>query len=171
MKPSMRSPWSLSLVLLAVTTLATGCAASRREAYIQDKAAQYVYRKPIAEVWPQVRMLLKEKELPLREAPGAFEITTDWHMVGAPSTLGTNYVRYLVRGKQPSPALCRVEIFKQNRVESGPGPVDSRSGQRQNLGTDTTNLVRDMEMEWELMQRIDPDAAKALRTEAESTIK
>jgi uncharacterized lipoprotein len=171
MKPSKRSPWSLSLVLLAVTTLATGCAASRREAYIQDKAAQHVYRKPIAEVWPQVRMLLKEKELPLREAPGGYEISTDWHMVGAPSTLGTNYVRYLVRGKQPTPAMSTVEIFKQNRVESGPGPVDSQTGQRQSLGTDTTNMVRDMEMEWELMQRIDPDAAKALRTEAESTIK
>ena len=60
MNPSKRSPWSLSLVLLAVASLATGCAASRREAYIQDKAAQHTYRKPIAEVWPQVRMLLKE---------------------------------------------------------------------------------------------------------------
>ena len=58
MNPSKRSPWSLSLVLLAVTTLATGCAASRREAYIQDKAAQHVYRKPIAEVWPQVQLML-----------------------------------------------------------------------------------------------------------------
>ncbi|WP_375770322.1 hypothetical protein NR798_05350 [Archangium gephyra] len=171
MNPSKRSPWSLSLVLLAVTTLATGCAASRREAYIQDKAAQHVYRKPIAEVWPQVRMLLKEKELPLREAPGAYEISTDWQMVGAPSTLGTNYVRYLVRGKQPTPAMCSVEIFKQNRVEAGQGPVDAQTGQRREIGTDTTNMVRDMEMEWELLQRIDPEAAKALRTEAENTIK
>jgi hypothetical protein len=32
MKPSNRSPWSLSLVLLAVTALATGCSAARREA-------------------------------------------------------------------------------------------------------------------------------------------
>jgi uncharacterized lipoprotein len=171
MKPSKRSPWSLPLVLLAVTTLAAGCTASRREAYIQDKAAQHVYRKPIAEVWPQVRMLLKEKELPLREAPGGYEISTDWHMVGAPSTLGTNYVRYLVRGRQPTPTMCSIEILKQNRVEAGQGPVDARTGKRQEIGTDTTNLVRDMEMEWELLQRVDPEAAKALREEAEKTIK
>ncbi|PTL80004.1 hypothetical protein [Vitiosangium sp. GDMCC 1.1324] len=171
MKSSSRSPWSLSLVVLAIATLAVGCAASRREAYIQDKASQYVYRKPIAEVWPQVRMLLKEKDLPLRESPGGFEISTDWHPVGAPSSLGTNYVRYLVRGKQPTPAMCAVEIFRQNRTEAGQGPVDAQTGQRRELGTDTTNLQRDMEMEWELLQRVDPEGAKALRDEAQKTIK
>ncbi|WNG33176.1 hypothetical protein F0U61_05780 [Archangium violaceum] len=170
MKPSNRSSWSLSLVVLAVATLAVGCTASRREAYIQDKARQHVYRKPIAEVWPQVRSLLKEKELPVREAPGAYEISTDWHQVGAPSSLGTSYVRYLVRGKQPNPTMCSVEILKQNRVESGQGPMGS-NGQRQDLGTDTTNMTRDVEMEWELLQRVDPEGAKALREEAEKSIK
>ncbi len=169
MKPMNRSP--LSLVLLAVATLATGCAASRREAYVQEKTGQHVYHKPMADVWPQVLTLLKEKELELREAPGAYEISTDWQMVGAPSTLGTNYVRYLVRGKQPTPAMCAVEIFKQNRTEAGPGPVDAATGQRREIGTDTTNMVRDMEMEWELLQRVDPEGAKALREEAEKTIK
>jgi uncharacterized lipoprotein len=171
MNPMKRSPLSLSLVLLALATLATGCAASRREAFVQEKASQYVYHKPMAEVWPQVRMLLKEKDLPIREAPGTFEISTDWHMVGAPSTLGTNYVRYLVRGKQPTPAICAVEIFKQNRVESGQGPMDARTGQRGSLGNDSTNLQRDMELEWELLQRVDPEAAKSLRAEAEKNIK
>jgi hypothetical protein len=116
--------------------------------------------------------MLQEKELPLREAPGAYEISTDWQMAGAPSSLGTAYVRSLVRGKQPTPAVCSVEIYKQNRVESGPGPVDARNpGERQNLGTDTTNMTRDMEMEWELLQRVDPEGAKALREEAEKAVK
>jgi hypothetical protein len=170
MTPSNRSPWSLSLVLLAVASLA-GCAAARREAYIQEKAMQHVYRQPIAEVWPQVRSMLQAKELPLREAPGAYEISTDWHMVGAPSSLGTTYVRYLVRGKQPSPTMCSVEIFKQNRVESGPGPVNSQTGARENLGTDTTQMSRDVEMEWELLQRVDPEGAKALREDASKAIR
>ncbi len=171
MTSSKRSPWSLSLVLLAVATIATGCAAARREAYIQDKAMQHVYRKPIAEVWPQVRSMLQEKELPLREAPGAYEISTDWQMVGAPSSLGTAYVRYLVRGKQPTPAMCAVEIFKQNRTEAGQGPMDAQTGQRREIGTDTTNMTRDMELEWELLQRVDPEGAKALREDAEKSIK
>jgi uncharacterized lipoprotein len=171
MKSSKRSPWSLSLVVLAVATIATGCAAARREAYIQDKAMQHVYRKPIAEVWPQVRSMLQEKELPLREAPGGYEISTDWQMVGAPSSLGTAYVRYLVRGKQPTPAMCAVEIFKQNRTEAGQGPMDAQTGQRREIGTDTTNMTRDMELEWELLQRVDPEGAKALREDAEKSIK
>ena len=171
MKPTKRSPWSLPLVLLAAATLAAGCATARREAYIQEKASQYVYHKPIAEVWPQVQMMLKEKELPIREAPGAFEISTDWQPVGAPSTLGTNYERYLVRGRQSTPATCSVEILRQNRTEAGPGPVDTQTGQRQDIGTDATNLQRDRELEWELMQRVDPEAAKALREEAVKEIK
>lgn len=167
MKPSKRSPGSLSLVLFAITMLTAGCAAARRETYIHEQTAQHVYRKPLDEVWPQVRMMLKEKELPLREAPGAYEISTDWHMVGAPSSLGTHYVRYLVRGRQPGPALCTVQILKQDRTEAGPGPVDSRTGQRREIGTDYTHLTRDVQMEWELMQRVDPEAAQALQAEAE----
>ena len=170
MNSSKRSPWSLSLVLLAVASLAAGCTASRREAYIQEKAGQHVYRKPLAEVWPEVRMLLKAKDLPLRESPGAYEISTDWHMVGAPSTLGTSYVRYLVRGRERAPAMCSVEILKQNRTESGESPVDARTGQRQQIGNNATNLVRDHELEWELMQRVEPESAQALRQEAERAI-
>jgi hypothetical protein len=171
MMPSNRSPWCLSLVLLAVASLAAGCASTRREAYIQDKAMRHVYRMPIAEVWPQVRSMLQEKELEMRETPGGYEISTDWQMVGAPSSLGTAYVRYLVRGKQPSPVMSAVEIFKQNRTESGQGPVDAATGQRQQIGNDVTNMVRDMEMEWELLQRVDPEGAKALREEAKQAIK
>ena len=170
MTPSNRSPWSLSLVLFAVVSLA-GCASARRDAYIQDKAMKHVYRQPIAEVWQQVRSMLQEKELEMREAPGAYEISTDWQMVGAPSSLGTAYVRYLVRGKQPSPAMCSVEIFKQNRTESGQGPMDARTGTRQAIGNDVTNMVRDMELEWELLQRVDPEGAKALREEAAQAVK
>lgn len=170
MKPMNRSP--LLLMVLAVATLAAGCAASRREAYVQEKASAYVYRKPIAEVWPQVLALLKEKELPLRASPGSYEVSTDWNMVGAPSALGTSYVRYLVRGKQPSPATCAVEIFKQNRVETAQSQASARATQGEKPGgTDSNNLQRDTEMEWELLQRVDPETAKSLRAEAEQTIK
>ncbi|HEX8538818.1 MAG TPA: hypothetical protein VF664_15210, partial [Cystobacter sp.] len=93
MRSSKHSPWFPSVVLVAAALLAAGCASTRREMYLQEKASGYVYRKPLAEVWPQVRSLLREKDLPMREAPGAFEIATDWYMLGAPSSLGTNYVR------------------------------------------------------------------------------
>ena len=161
--------WSVPLLLVTTLALGTGCAAGRREMYIQEKASDYVYRKPIAEVWPQVRALLAEKELPVREAQGAYEISTDWHQQGAASNLGTSYVRYLVRGHQPSPALTQVEILRQNRVESGQGALASANNRT--TGTDSVNRTRDREMEWELLQRVDPEGAKALKAEAEATIK
>jgi uncharacterized lipoprotein len=165
------SSWSLPVALILAAACLAGCAANRREMYIQEKASGHVYSKPMSEVWPQVRSLLREKELPMREVAGGFEIATDWLMVGAPSSLGTNYVRYYVRGRQPTPVTSVVEIFRQNRTEAGQGPVDSRTGQRQSLGTDTTNMTRDRELEWELLQRVDPEGASALRTEAEKAVK
>ena len=171
MLPMKCSAWSLPVTLLVIAASLGGCAASRRELYVQEKASGHVYTRPMSEVWPQVRSLLREKELPMREAAGAFEIATEWLMVGAPSSLGTNYVRYYVRGKQPTPVTCAVEIFRQNRTEAGQGPVDARTGQRQSLGTDATNMTRDRELEWELLQRVDPEGARALRAEAETAVK
>ena len=170
MMPSKRSPWSLSLLLLAAASLAVGCATARRENYIQDKASNYVYHKPLAEIWPEVRSVLSAHDVPMRESPGAFEISSDWQPVGAPSALGTNYVRYLVRGKQPTPVTSTVEILRQNRTEAGKGPTDSQTGQVGDVGTDSTNVTRDREMEWELLQRVDPAGAKALREEATKAI-
>ena len=163
------SKWSVPLMLLASATLVTGCAAGRREMYIQEKASDYVYRQPIAEVWPQVRAMLTEKALPMREAPGGYEISTDWQQQGAPSNLGTSYVRYLVRGHQPSPVSTQVEILRQNRVESGQGAMATQNNRT--TGTDSVSRTRDREMEWELLQRVDPEGAKALKVEAETTIK
>ena len=166
--PSRARPsWSL-LPVLALAVLATGCASSRREMYIQEKASDYVYRKPLGELWPQVRSFLTEKELALREAPGAHEISTDWQQQGAASNLGTSYVRYLVRGHQPSPGLSSVEIVRQNRVESGQGAMATPNNRT--AGTDSSSRTRDREMEWELLQRLDPEGAKALQAEAEKTI-
>jgi uncharacterized lipoprotein len=170
MMPSKRSSWSLSLLLLTAVTLAVGCATARRDNYIQEKASNYVYHKPLAEIWPEVRAVLGEHDVPIRETPGSFEISSDWQPVGAPSALGTNYVRYLVRGKQPTPATSTVEILRQNRTEAGKGPTDSSNGSVGSIGTDATNVTRDREMEWELLQRVDPEGAKALRDEAQKAI-
>jgi hypothetical protein len=126
-----------------------------------------VYRKPIAEVWPQVRTLLKEEGFSLMEAPGAFEITTEWLQVGAPSSLGTAYARYLVRGRQPNPGMTQVEFLRQNRTETRSAPTPAFAAEQPaGLGTGG-NLQRDLEMEWKLLQRVDPEAAKGLKAESE----
>jgi hypothetical protein len=155
---------STPLLLVTALALTTGCAANRREAYLQDKAVGFVYRQPIAEVWPKAKELLTEEGYSPMEAKGGFEMTTDFIMQGAPSSLGTSYARYLVRGIEKNPGQCTVEFIKQARVESK-GAHDTNSGQdAEAVGTNSTN--RDYAMEWKLIQKADPETAKAWQDEA-----
>jgi hypothetical protein len=167
MKPSKRPPWSMSLVVLAVAVLAAGCAGSRRQVYLERKAGEHVYRKPLAEVWPAARGLLAEKNLPLREGAGEYELATDWHPVGESSSPGTSYMRYRVRGRESGPSLSAVEFIRQYRTESEVGAQGGGTPGRRTVTHETSRPMRDHALEWELLQRVDPKAAQALKAESE----
>jgi hypothetical protein len=160
-------------VLLVVASLAlttAGCAGRRREAFLHDKARDHVYRKPVAEVFPQALALVKEKGFSFRAGKEGFEASTEWLMQGAPSSLGTTYARYLVRGVQKGPGQCSVEIWKQLSNESR--GADNTTGRPNEVTEapprpDTGNFNRDMELEWELIQRVDNESASALKAQAE----
>ncbi|MDY7225878.1 hypothetical protein [Hyalangium rubrum] len=160
---------STALLLVAALALSTGCAANRRDAYLHDKAREHVYRKPINEVWPEVKAMLAEEEFSIMEAQGGYELQTDWVMEGAPSSLGTSWARYLVRGIEKGPGQSAVQFHKQARVQSQP-PNDGNTGYPAegigHAGTDSNTLSRDHAMEWKLLQRVDAEAAKALEAEA-----
>jgi hypothetical protein len=159
---------STTLLLVTALALTAGCAASRREAYLQEKATGYVYRKPISEVWPQVKELLVEEGYSPMEAKGGYEMTTDYMMEGAPSSLGTSYARDLVRGIEKGPGQCTVEFIKQSRVESK-GAHDTNTGaDAEAAASNSTN--RDPAMEWKLLQKVDPETAKAWASEAEQKV-
>jgi hypothetical protein len=162
---------STTLLLVAALALTTGCASNRREAYLHDKAGTHVYRKPVAEVWPKARELLAEEGYSVMEAKGGFEMQTDWLMQGAPSSLGTSYARYLVRGIEKGPGQCVVEFHRQNRVQSQ-AAHDTSTGEtaKEGIGTDSNSLARDYAMEWKLLQRVDPEAAKSLEAEAATKV-
>ncbi|MBN1205528.1 MAG: hypothetical protein JXB05_11465 [Myxococcaceae bacterium] len=163
---------STTLLLVAALALTTGCAASRREAFLHDKAGTHVYRKPVAEVWPKARELLAEEGFSVMEAKGGFEMQTDWVMQGAPSSLGTTYARYLVRGIEKGPGQCSVEFLRQNRVQSQ-AAHDTSTGEtaKEGPGTDSNTLSRDYAMEWKLLQRAEPEVAKGFETEAAAQVK
>lgn len=165
MTPSKSSLGSTALLLVAALVLSSGCAANRRETYLQEKASTHVYRQPIAEVWPKAKELLTEEGFSLMEAKGGFEMQTDWTMQGAPSSLGTAYARYLVRGIEKGPGQCTVEFLKQNRVESQ-GAHDTSTGASAAVAADPGSLTRDHALEWKLLQKVDPETAKSWETEA-----
>ncbi|MCP3136172.1 hypothetical protein [Pyxidicoccus xibeiensis] len=158
------------LMLVAVSFTTAGCAGRRREAFLHDKAREHVYRKPIAEVWPQALALLKERGYSFRAGKEGFEASTEFKMEGAPSSLGTTYVAYLVRGIQKGPGQCSLEYWKRISTESR--GADNTTGRRTEVNdaaprTDTGNFNRDEELEWELIQKVDSESANALKAQAE----
>lgn len=158
------------LVVAALSLTTAGCAARRKEAFLHDKAREHVYRKPIAEVWPQALALIKEKGFSLRGGKEGFEVQTDFKMVGAPSSLGTTYEAYLIRGIQKGPGQSSIEYWKRISSETrGADNTTGRPAERNDSGprTDTGNFNRDEELEWELIQRIDSESASSLKAQAE----
>ena len=168
MTPQKSSLASTALLLVAALALSTGCAANRRETYLQEKAGTHVYRQPIAEVWPKAKEVLTEEGYSVQEAKGGFEMTTDFQMEGAPSSLGTSYARFLVRGVEKGPGQCSVEFIKQSRVESR-GAHDTNTGAEATAGA-ATSTTRDYAMEWKLIQKADPETAKAWEAEAAAKV-
>jgi hypothetical protein len=168
MTPQKSSLASTALLLVAALALSTGCAASRRETYLQEKAGTHVFRQPIAEVWPKAKEVLTDEGYSVQEAKGGFEMTTDFQMEGAPSSLGTSYARFLVRGVEKGPGQCSVEFIKQSRVESR-GAHDTNTGAEATAGA-ATSTTRDYAMEWKLIQKADPETAKAWEAEAAAKV-
>lgn len=168
MNLSLSRRGATALLILAAVSLTTACAGRRREAFLHDKAREHVYRKPIAEVWPQAVAMLKEKGFSFRAGKQGFEAMTEYKMEGAPSSLGTTYVAYLVRGIEKGPGQCSLEYWKRISSESR-GPDNSGPAERNEAGprTDTGNFNRDPELEWELIQRVDTESASALKAESE----
>ncbi|MCP3100973.1 hypothetical protein LZ198_19040 [Myxococcus sp. K15C18031901] len=155
------------LAVIAVGLAAvSGCAGRRREAFLFDKTRDHVYRKPIAEVWPQAIALLKEKGFSMRAGKEGFEAQTEWLMQGAPSSLGTTQARYYVKGVEKGPGQCAIEFHKQLATEAR-GADNARKEMTESVGNQSGNFNRDMEMEWELLQKVDAESASALRAESE----
>ncbi|QSQ20637.1 hypothetical protein JY651_36195 [Pyxidicoccus parkwayensis] len=169
MNLSLTRRGATALLLLAAVSLTTaGCAGHRKEAFLHEKAREHVYRKPIGEVWPQAVALLKEKGYSFRAGKEGFEAQTEYKMEGAPSSLGTTYVAYLVRGIEKGPGQCSLEYWKRISTESR-GADNAGPGDRKEAGprTDTGNFNRDEELEWQLLQRVDVESASSLKAESD----
>jgi hypothetical protein len=170
-------------VLLAVASLLlmSGCAGSLRENYQRDRAASHVYRKSLAELWPQVKAVFQDKGYSWRENPGRFALETEWREAGG-GTLGpaTSY-RYLVEGNTLPNGGTTLRVTRAERtsqdigVEYREGVVRTRSDLAGAIASSNTSgklpterrAARDLQLELELLQRIDPEAAAKLEADAQ----
>ncbi|MCY1030557.1 hypothetical protein OV207_03740 [Corallococcus sp. BB11-1] len=170
MNPLKSSSRSAALLVVSALALAfTGCAARRQQAYLEDKALGHVYRKPLAEVWPEALALVKDKGFSVMQGKGGFEAQTEWLQTSAASSLGTSFARYLVRGYERGPGQSAIEFRRQDRSEAR--AADNTDGRptapgETATGPNNSQMRRDTELEWELLQKVDPDAAAALKAEA-----
>ncbi len=137
------------LGVLLTLSLSTGCATLRgmgaKHEHIEQQTKDYVYNQPAATVWPAARQLLFEKGFEVKNTGEAGMMTaeSEWKYEGKKRT------RYLAQGTQVGDGRCRIVYTK----------MESEKG-----ANDTT---RDLALEWELIQRVEPDRATQIKAEAE----
>lgn len=119
----------------------------RIEEYIYDRTREHVYQMPIAQVWPEVRLCLFQQGFQVvdSDVSGSFAVETAPRPVAVDKT-----ERFLILGTKLDEGSCRIECTKMTT-----DPFSSHS-------------ARDVEFEWTLLQRVDPQSAQRIRTEAEA---
>ncbi|WP_163995506.1 hypothetical protein [Pyxidicoccus caerfyrddinensis] len=168
---------------LAVATLAlAGCSNTLRHNYMRDEASHHVYRKELVEIWPAVHAVLKERGLSWRENPGLFVLETEWRESGG-GTLGpTTSSRFLVEGLRQANGGVSLRVTRLDRTSQsiGVGYTDglvrnSRDRAAAANGSTASGTLptenrssRDLELELELLQRIDPEGAAKLEADAKA---
>jgi hypothetical protein len=175
------SMWGGVVLLLLV-----GCTAQRRGNYLRDRAGEHVYKQPLSEIWPRVQAVLEERGYSWREKPRSFILETEWKENGG-GTLGHSYTRFLVEGLRLKSGGSVLRVLR-NDASSQPtavhyagrtGPITSAKAANNALidaaNSNTTGMTapqraayRDLELEWDLLQAIDPEAAAALEADAQA---
>ncbi len=129
--------------------LMVGCATLRgmgaKHEHIETQTKNYVYNQSAQSVWPAARQLLFEKGFEVKNTGEAGMLTaeSEWKYENKKRT------RYLAQATPVSDSQCKIVFTKMESDKDG---------------SDTT---RDLALEWELIQRVEPDRAAQIKAEAE----
>ncbi|WP_224248060.1 hypothetical protein [Hyalangium gracile] len=170
----------------ALVSWLTGCAATQRDNYVRDRAAEHVYTQSLGQMWPRVEAILESKGYFWREVPNRFILETEWKENGG-GTLGNSYTRFLIQGMRTRNGGSLLRVMRNDASSQATavnyagrtGPVSSARAAASALNdvanSNTTGMTpvqkrafRDLELEWEFLQAIDPEAAAALEREAQA---
>jgi hypothetical protein len=155
--------------IASALSLAAGCASGRKDNIMRERAGQHVYSQPASQVYAGAVQLLKEKKYGLREDPRNFTAVSEWKQESGGSSLGTVWTAFQVMVKPLSPSSCTVMFIRKDRVEGGSTPDETRYGGGRSEASPVNNSTggRDLQMELELLKRLDPAVAEAIRASAE----
>jgi hypothetical protein len=186
---------SFRIVLFALALLAllvgSGCAASNRETFMRERAGEHVYQRPMPEVWAAAKQLLTDEGYSGREVAGGYVYVTEWKETAGNASVGARFMRYLVEGKELGPArsIVRFTVVQRATGSTGAGIRDTEPSTHSGMAALSTGAgsessgapqesaepgrksalatgQRDLEMEWKLLQRIEPGKARAVESEA-----
>jgi hypothetical protein len=139
-------------VWLALVAPATGCAGLHP--HIARLTATHVYAGPCSPVVQRVRETLEDHEFDPREVPaaGGLALETPWRRrTFARTGDGPRGVRYLAHAEPAGAAGCRITLV------------------RETSGIEGVASARDLELEWEVLSRVDPQAARRIERESQGT--
>ena len=141
-------PLLLSLSLLLFVSFLSGCAsmraASAERQFIDRETTAYVHVKPLEEVFPEARKILFTQGYQVRDA-------TETSLETEYSVQRDHEIRYLVTATQEGEGW-RIHFTKDDV----------------NKDTSYVNTERDLELEWLLIQRVDPTWAKGVKADAQA---
>lgn len=135
--------------IVGLMLCASGCAAmagwAARKQYIVNQTQNYTYGRPIQAAWPEVRTMFFEQGIEIENTGEAstFTLETKWKY--------TNDARdkWLIQGLSVTDQTSQVHLTKVHAVGN------------------SQSSNRDYDMEWRLIQRLEPDKAAQITSDAE----
>jgi hypothetical protein len=164
----MRLPVAvLALVIASLELL--GCAAIWKDRLVHEMAGQHVYRnKSLDDVLPVAQVLLSERGFSVRQDGQVGALVTEWEEgVGGAARLPGTFTRYLAAGRE-LPDGCEVRVFRLTLFSRAGrvAPADVTSVEKMVRSGFSGDAIRDLDLEWELIKRVEPEEAAEIEARA-----
>jgi hypothetical protein len=111
-------------VLLSALTLA-GCAGAQKQATL-TKMYDYVYPRPLEEIWPGVEQFVQDEGFAIRKGEEQRLLISEWRTSFSESRVASGSERILVEGTALNPANSEVRIFRESLMRGNRGPMGAR---------------------------------------------
>jgi hypothetical protein len=112
-------------VLLSALTLA-GCAGAQRREATLARMYDYVYPRPLEEVWPQVEKFVQDEGFAIRKGEEQTLLISEWRTSFGESRVASGSERILVEGVSLNPANSEVRIYRESLMRGNRGPMEAR---------------------------------------------
>jgi hypothetical protein len=163
---------------MALSLLMTGCASLRHQSALYEEAQRHIYSRPIEEVWPHLVQFVSAEGYPHRKGNQDFVLISEWRNDTQVSRVVSSVSRIYAQGYRVDEGRSMVRIFRVTVFTGNKGPMSLSENQRSSKlmaapGGGPGSFLRDGELEWKLLQRLDELSAASIEarvTEREKAV-